>query len=160
MKRWVDGWIFGQISRWQTAFHLVSLVTRHQCPAAGQPQVRWEALTFADVTVTSCGAWRGFSGRMPTPLWGAGCSSKRRKQTLVLVNVGTGGRNIAGWLYAGDKHTSSGSLLGKWVLDNPEPRSLAPETQNLSHLGCSKHKSAQRAPSMKFRTKSFRYPIF
>lgn len=108
----------------------VSLVTRHQCPTAGQLQVGWEALTFADVTGTSCGAWRGSSGRMPTPLWGAGCLSKRRKQTLVLVNVGTGGRNIAGWLYAGNKHTSSGSLLGKWDLDNPEPWATEPGSRD------------------------------
>lgn len=42
----------------------------------------------------SARAWRGFSGKTPTPLWGAGCSSEGRKQTLVTVNVSAHGKTL------------------------------------------------------------------
>lgn len=43
----------------------------------------------------AAGAWRGFSGKTPIPLWGVGFSSEGRKQTLVTVNVSARGKT---WL--------------------------------------------------------------
>lgn len=70
----------------------VNLVTKYTCPTTVQLQLGRAAPTFADFPGTSFRAWRASSGKMPTPLWGAGWSSERRKQTLVLVNVGTTGK--------------------------------------------------------------------
>jgi hypothetical protein len=70
----------------------INLVTWYPCPTTVQLQLGWAAPTFVDSPGTSCRAWRGSFGKMPTSLWGAGWGSERRKQTLVPVNVGTSGK--------------------------------------------------------------------
>lgn len=128
-----DGWYIDKISfcyfKNQTSFHHYWRISAEK-KSAGFPG-------------TSAGAWRGFSGKTPTPLWGAGCSSERRKQALVTVNVSTSGKTLLAGCILGTNmflvvHCLENST---WVAPKPLSLFTGKSEHCLSHSGCSKWKS-------------------
>lgn len=144
MDRQINGWYIDNVLicyfKKQTSFHHY-----WHTSATGKS---------AGFTGTSPRAWRGFSGKTPTPLWGAGCRSVRRKQTLVTVNVSTSGRTLLAGCVLG-----TNMFLAVHCLENSTwvaPKALSLFTREsehrLSYFGCFKGKSTEYVPSSHFRT--------
>lgn len=131
--RQTDGWYTDNISfchfRNSTSFHHYGRISAEK-KSAGFPG-------------TSAGARRGFSGKTPTPLWGAGCSSERRKQALVTVNVSTTGKTLLAGCILGTNMFLVVHCLENptWVAPKPLSLFIGKSEHCLSCSGYSKWKA-------------------